>query len=127
MGWDVSAHPECTGVLCSDGDATNVDRSPILFIDASGRIFMVLVGRPSGAKDWDDLCRRAVNVMVEEGGKYTPEGKPNERRGPHPNASGGYSFGGGQTVREPCCHGRTQADNVNSVSVTSRIRHETLR
>ncbi len=59
---------------------------------------MVLVGRPSGAKDWDALCRAAVDVLVEEGAKYQPEGKPNTRRGPHQNVSGGYSFGGGQTV-----------------------------
>ncbi len=75
-----------------------VPRSPILFVDSAGRVFLVLVGRPSGAKDWDELCRRAVDLLVEEGGKYTPEGKKNERRGPHPNATAGYSFGGGQKV-----------------------------
>ncbi|KAF4594350.1 hypothetical protein EYR40_009153 [Pleurotus pulmonarius] len=99
-------------------------RTPRPLIDAKGRIFAVLAGRPKDAS-FDADCEAAYDAMASElKGFNLQEKEVRHRRGNFPAMAAGVSYGNGQT--KPCrlaaCETGPNAGGLNRLLDNRRIQ-----
>jgi hypothetical protein len=77
-------------------------RTPHVFTDSEGRIFVILAGRPTDP-DWDEVMEGVVKALTNARKQGFAKGvfnreNVNHRRGLFAVLGDGVSFGGGQRV-----------------------------
>ena len=76
--------------------------TPRALVDAKGRVFGALAGRPQGAADWDENVHQPACSTFEKAAttcNFEHHAGELPRRGPFPALDAGVSHGGGQLVR----------------------------